>query len=134
MRKALIYSFVLIAFYSCSPKLSPDSAWGERKWVLFEIKGAPVQLSGTDRDAHLTFFAADKRYGGSGGCNRINGVYQINNKNKLTFGETASTKMLCPDQDFETSFLTTLKTVDNYSVENGIMLLKRGREIVMKLR
>jgi heat shock protein HslJ len=134
MRKFPAYLLVLLTFYSCSPKLSPDNKWGERKWVLIEMKGAPVQLSGTDRDAHLTFFAADKRYGGSGGCNRINGVYQINNKSKLIFGETASTKMLCADQAFETSFLNTLKTVDNYSIENNIMLLRKGREIVLKLR
>ena len=135
MRKAAFAIIALLAcIYSCSPRLSPDHSWGERKWVLFEIKGNPVQLSGTDKDAHLVFFAADKRYGGSGGCNRINGVYFINKNNKLNFGETASTKMLCPDQAFENNFLTALKTIDNYTLEDNIMSLKHGKDVVMKLR
>lgn len=134
MRKAFPLFALLLSFFSCSPKLSPDHSWGERKWVLFEIKGTPVQLSGTDKDAHLVFFAADKRYGGSGGCNRINGIYEINNNNKLSFGETASTKMLCSDQAFENNFISALRTINNYVIEDGIMSLKNGKETVMKLR
>lgn len=134
MRKTIPLFALLLFAYSCSHKLSPDHNWGDRKWVLFEIKGNPVQLSGTDKDAHLVFFAADKRYGGSGGCNRINGIYEINNKNKLSFGETASTRMLCSDQAFENSFIAALSTVNSYEITNGIMTLKNGKEVVMRLR
>jgi len=41
--------------------------------------------------------------------------------------------MACPDLAFETKFLESLGTVDNYSMEGNSMLLKKGKETVMKL-
>ena len=45
-----------------------------------------------------------------------------------------STKMMCGDQAFEDRFLEVLKEVDGYEVENNSMLLKKGKEVVMRLR
>jgi len=72
------------------------------------IKGVPVQLSGTRRDAYLTFMPGEKRFSGNAGCNTINGNYQIE-KTRIHFSEIISTKMSCPDIGFETAFLQTMR-------------------------
>jgi heat shock protein HslJ len=132
--KHLLASVMVVLFFACSPRLTPDSSWGDKRWVLVEIKGVPVQLSGTEKDANLQFNAKEKRFNGSGGCNRLNGTYTISNKGKISFGNAASTMMNCVDQAFEDMFIATLKTVDGYSVENDILLLKSGNTVVMRLR
>jgi heat shock protein HslJ len=64
----------------CSPKLSPDSSWGNQRWVVVEMKGVPVQQSESRRDAFLKFEVAGKKFSGNGGCNQINGNYTIDKK------------------------------------------------------
>ncbi len=132
-------TFICIAsagliFSLCNPKLTPDHNWKDKKWGLIELQGVPVQVSNTDKDAHLVLSATDKRYSGTGGCNRIMGTYTIDNKNRISFGDAAGTKMSCPDLAFETRFLESLKTVDNYSMDGNSLLLKKGKETVMKLQ
>ncbi|MCU0380618.1 MAG: META domain-containing protein [Chitinophagaceae bacterium] len=132
--KLIILSFISAMVFACSPKLTPDHSWGDKRWVLYEMKGVPVQLSGTDKDASLQFNATEKKYYGSGGCNRLNGIYTINKKESISFGNAASTMMNCVDQAFEDMFIATLKTVDGYTLENNSLLLKSGKNIVLRFR
>ncbi|HYV53859.1 MAG TPA: META domain-containing protein, partial [Chitinophagaceae bacterium] len=90
--KYLFIVFTLVACLDCTPKLSPDSNWVGRRWVLTEMKGVPVQLSGGRRDAYINFEAAEKRFTGNGGCNQVSGNYSLDKKN-IHFGEVISTKM-----------------------------------------
>jgi heat shock protein HslJ len=133
--RTVFYSFlVIVTVTACSPRLSPDSSWRDRKWVVSEVNGTPVQLSGTNRDAHLYFSPSDKRFTGSGGCNRISGSYTINNNGRLSFSEPNRTKMACDDIAFEDNFLNLLERVDRYTVENDMMLLKDGNRVVLLLK
>ena len=93
------------ACLDCTPKLSPDSNWTGRRWVLTEMKGVPVQLSGGRRDAYINFEAAEKRFTGNGGCNQLSGNYSLDKKN-IHFGEVISTKMSCEDIQFENTFIS----------------------------
>jgi heat shock protein HslJ len=128
-------SILLIAFIGmhCSPKLSPDSGWGNQRWVVVEMKGVPVQQSESRRDAFLNFEVAEKRFHGNGGCNQINGNYTIDKK-EIHFGEVMSTKMSCSDIDFETVFISTLSSINHYEVKENQLLLKKNREIMLVLR
>ena len=76
----LFFLFFAVAAFRCSPKLSPDAGWGHQQWVLVEMKGVPVQQSGGRRDAQITFDAPAKRFSGNGGCNQINGNYNVDKK------------------------------------------------------
>jgi len=130
------YLFVLITAvisFQCSPKLSPDAGWAHKRWVVTEMKGVPVQQSESRRDAYINFDIADKKFNGNGGCNQINGNYTINNSS-INFGEVISTKMSCIDIAFENVFLNTLSTVDRFEINGDDMLLKRKKEVVLKLR
>jgi hypothetical protein len=42
--------------------------------------------------------------------------------------------MLCSDIDFENTFLSTLRSVDNFISDEQVLLLKRGGEVVLKFK
>lgn len=126
--KKLLIPVLSILFFSCSSKLSPDHKWENKKWVLMEILDSPVQLSGTEKDAHIIFNKKEQRFTGSGGCNRINGSYSMDTKGNLSFGQTLSTKMSCPDMAFEDKFLAQLAGVTSYELKEGKLVMKKGKK------
>jgi len=129
------YFFTLIvlavASVDCTHKLSPDANWSGRRWVLTEMKGVPVQLSGGRRDAYINFEPDEKRFAGNGGCNQINGTYSLDKK-EIHFGEVMSTKMSCEDIQFENTFLSTLNIIDNYEQRGDELLLKKKKEVLLR--
>ena len=135
MKKSLLFilSITSIIVLSCSPRLSADYGWDNKRWVLIELKEVPVQLSGGTRDAYIEFIPADKRFSGNGGCNHLSGNYTID-KSELRFGEVISTKMACPDLPFENTFIAALREVDRYEVNNDVMLLKDGSKVLLMFR
>lgn len=117
---------------SCSPRLSPDAGWGRQRWVVTEMKGVPVQLSGGRRDAFIDFRIDEKRFAGNGGCNQISGNYSLDKKD-IQFSEIVSTKMSCEDIAFENTFLDLLKKVDRFEQKENDIILKRKREVLLVL-
>lgn len=135
MKKSLIaLLFISLGYMACSPRLSPDSSWGNQRWVLIELKEVPVQLSGGARDAYLEFFPVEKRFAGNGGCNRINGSYEFKKKSEISFSNISSTKMSCPDLAFETTFLNTLAEVNRFEIDGSNMLLKNDNKVLLILQ
>jgi len=127
---SLLTGFAML--FSCTPKLSPDSYWGNQRWVLTEMKEVPVQQSGTRRDAYLEFMPADKKMAGNAGCNRISGGYLLKKKNTIKFQEVISTKMACQDMPFETTFLSLLNDVNKFEQQGSILTLKDDRKVLLK--
>jgi heat shock protein HslJ len=123
---------ILVICLDCSPRLSPDSNWGYGRWVVTEMKEVPVQLSGSRRDAFINFDVAEKRFTGNGGCNQISGNYSLD-KNNIHFSEVISTKMSCDDIAFENTFLSILNSIDRYEQRGNDLLLKRKREVLLRL-
>jgi heat shock protein HslJ len=130
MKYLMIFSIVLLII-GCSPKLAPDADWGRQRWVLIDLKGVPVQLSGSNRDAFIEFSPSERRFTGNGGCNRLSGNYSLEKKGSVRFGEVISTKMSCTDIAFETTFLQTLNEVDRYTVEDNSLFLKDGNKVLL---
>ena len=129
------YLFILslaVIFGNCSPKLSPDAGWSRQRWILTEMKGVPVQLSGGRKDAYLSFETGEKRFTGNAGCNQVNGNYSLD-KNDIHFTEIITTKMSCEDIAFENTFLDLLKRVDRFEQKGSELLLKRKREVLLVL-
>ena len=131
MKYFLILS-IIMTFVSCSPRLSPDAGWGRQRWVVTEMKGVPVQLSGGRRDAFIDFRIDEKRFAGNGGCNQISGNYSLDKKD-IQFSEIVSTKMSCEDIAFENTFLDLLKKVDRFEQKENDIILKRKREVLLVL-
>lgn len=131
MKYFLILSIIMTCV-SCSPRLSPDAGWGRQRWVVTEMKGVPVQLSGGRRDAFIDFRIDEKRFAGNGGCNQISGNYSLDKKD-IQFSEIVSTKMNCEDIAFENTFLDLLKKVDRFEQKENDIILKRKREVLLVL-
>jgi len=129
--KYFIILVMFIAGLDCTPKLSPDSNWAGRRWVLTEMKGVPVQLSEGRRDAYIHFEPSEKRFSGNGGCNEVTGNYTLD-KSEIRFGEVASTKMSCEDMAFENTFLSTLNSINHYEQRGNDLLLKRKNEVLLR--
>ena len=132
MMRTLCILCVVMVSVNCSPKLSPDAAWARQRWVVTEMKGIPVQLSGGRRDAFIRFENDEKRFTGNGGCNQINGSYALNKKD-IKFGQVVSTKMNCADIAFESSFLDLLNKVDRFEQKGNDLHLKRKKEVLLVL-
>jgi len=129
--KYLLILIVLVGVIRCTPKLSPDSNWAGRRWILTEMKGVPVQLSGGRRDAYISFDAGEKTFAGNGGCNQISGNYSLDKKD-IHFGEVISTKMSCEDIDFENAFLSTLSKIDRYEQRGNDLLFKKKKDVLLR--
>lgn len=129
------FLIVLVALFmlDCSSKLAPDAYWGRNRWVVVEMKGVPVQLSGGRNDAYITFNVTDKKFNGNGGCNQINGNYSVDKKD-LKFSEIITTRMSCPDIAFENALLELFGKVDGYEVKNDDLVLKDDKDKVLVLR
>ena len=123
---------VVVVCVSCSPKLSADAGWARQRWVVTEMKGIPVQLSGGRRDAFISFEDREKKFSGNGGCNQINGTYALD-KQDIKFGQVVSTKMSCEDIAFEGTFLDLLSKVDRFEQKGNELLLKRKKEVLLVL-
>lgn len=129
--KYLFIFLLVFVFIGCTPKLSPDANWSGRRWVLTEMKGVPVQQSGGRRDAHINFDPIEKRFSGNGGCNQISGSYTLDKK-EIHFGEVISTKMSCPDIEFENTFLSTLNSIDRYEQRGNELLFKKKKDVLLR--
>ncbi len=100
--------------------------WG-KKWKLVEMNNRPVK----DTDAYIEFDRHEQRFSGSGGCNRIAGGFKIEGS-KLRFSQTISTKMACPNDNVEPTFLKLLETTTRFEVEaNKLRLYDRDRLILV---
>lgn len=131
----MIFALMLLGILSSCKSSFPDATWTNKQWTVVEMLGVPVQISNTPQDAHLIFNAGEQMVNGSGSCNRIFGPYEMGKKNRLKFGNLASTMMACQNQDFEKKYLEILKTVAYYEVaENELWLKNDKKEVVLKLR
>jgi len=133
MKNICLLAFTCLLLHACSPKLAPDENWAEGNWILTELKEVPVQISGnTSRDAHIEFRPSSRRYEGFGGCNRMGGTYTID-RSRINFTPTSAKLAGCPDVPFETTFLSLLDEVDRYELRGNVMILKKGRKVLVQL-
>jgi heat shock protein HslJ len=131
MKSTIVTAAIVLSFVSCSPKMSADAGWGNQRWVLIDMKGVPVQQSGTRRDAYLEFMPTEQKFTGNGGCNRINGNYSLEKKNTIRFGEVLSTKMSCEDINFENALVSTLAEVNRFEATGNTLLLKDDNRVLL---
>ncbi|GAB2487216.1 META domain-containing protein [Algoriphagus taiwanensis] len=133
--KSILFSLLIIGALSSCKSSQPDASWTDKQWTVVEMLGVPVQTSNSPQDAHLFFNAAEKTITGNGSCNRIFGPYELEKKNRISFGNLGVTMMACQNQDFENKFLETLKSVERYQVTGGQLWLKDSKKrVILKLQ
>ena len=86
-------------------------------WKLVELNGKPVVATTRRREPHLRLSPEVKTLQGSGGCNAMRGVYQLDGE-RLRFTQIATTRMACPDpyMSQENAFLKVLEATDSFKL------------------
>ena len=65
-----------------------------------------------------------------GDCNRLTGVYQLNDKREVRFDQMGMTRMMCPNQEAEDRFVEMINKVDNYDIDGNMLLLFEGKTLL----
>ena len=102
----------------------------DRRWLLFEVMGAPYEPSDEGREAFLLLDSNLTRASGNSSCNNFFGGYVIQNGQRIRFaGNMGATMMACPDMSMEQSFMEALREVDNYALSGDELSLNRARMV-----
>ena len=117
-----------------NPQIAPperDHALTETHWRLIELNGKEVSLPKEQR-ATLVLTEDGHRIQGSGGCNQLSGVYELEG-NTLRFRNVASTMMSCPDPIMmeEQQFVTALSATETYRISGKTLELLNGKDQVV---
>lgn len=100
---------------SCGSQLGSATLEGTY-WKLTRLRGQPVTVAAGGREPHLVFQAGEKRFAGSGGCNRLIGSYRLDGAT-LELGQAASTMMACAEgMATEHAFTTALAEVRGWKI------------------
>jgi uncharacterized lipoprotein YbaY/heat shock protein HslJ/uncharacterized lipoprotein NlpE involved in copper resistance len=100
---------------TCGARFSTDPL-ENTYWKLTRLGDAPVTVASRQREPHFILNPETRRVGGSGGCNRLVGSYELNG-DRLTFGQMAGTMMACPEGgDTEKAFLEALRQVQTWKI------------------
>lgn len=93
-------------------------------WTLDTIASGTDAVSSVVAGSESTLLLQGGDASGSASCNRFSGAYTQDGE-ALTFGELATTKMLCPDDvmEQEQAVLTALGSVATWSVEGDRLTL-----------
>lgn len=109
-------------------KAPRDPRIEDRKWLLTEVMGQPVQRSTDGRQAYILLHGEQAKVSGNGSCNSFFGTYVLEPGSRIHFNsDLGATMMACPDMQIEDAFIDALRNVDNYSVTGSQLSLNRAR-------
>lgn len=122
---ALALSAILTSCTSLSNTASPITETINKKWELISLQGNEIM---TSKPVYIDF-DANNRITGFAGCNTIKGNYAVKNGTQINFTQVSSTKMRCSpyDMNVEKEVMEVLKTADNFTMNNGQLMLNVGR-------
>ena len=106
----------------------------ESVWGLVSVKAPAsnsILIPPKDKIPTLEVMS-DGTVKGTTGCNSFEGQAALANHN-LTFGNLIKTKIICPDAPIESAYFSMLDSVDNYTVDHGHLLLKKGHRLFATL-
>ncbi|MEO7210886.1 MAG: META domain-containing protein [Chitinophagaceae bacterium] len=137
-----ISSTVMLSIMSCnSSKMAATTTVTQQfstdqlfsyQWYLTEFNNEPV-TRGIIKTPFIVFAKGDAiRFSGTGGCNNIFGSIELLKGNSIKFSPVGSTKMACPNDQYETKFIAMLSGVTNWSIENASLIFWNGKNIVAR--
>ena len=114
---------------------APDSASGAplrgTEWRLVALGDKAVTAADSQRAARITLHPDSRQVTGSGGCNRMFGVYELRG-DALRFSGVGSTKMACKSgMDTESAFLSALLSVARWRVSAQQLELSDSAGVVL---
>ena len=127
----VVFAFIVVACKTTSTgtkSQQPENSITEKYWKLIEINGKPVEAT-APREAFITLKNEDRRINGNGGCNTLNGTYELSEGNRIRFSQMATTMMACLNMEIEEALKRALEMADNYtlSADGKYLSLNRAR-------
>ncbi len=124
---------LLLLFAGCGSivKLSDSGVLYSNAWKLVKINGQAAVKPANSNDVTLAVVAGVNSFGGNSSCNQYFGNVTVSG-DKITFGDLGSTKMACDDMNLEINYFQALKKVDRFTVNNGILYLYSGSQVVLE--
>ncbi|WP_304517633.1 copper resistance protein NlpE N-terminal domain-containing protein [Cecembia rubra] len=98
-----------------------------KKWVLIELRGKPVEKKEGQSEGFIEFDMETGMFSGKNTCNNFFGQYELMEGDRIKFGQAGSTLMACPDMTTEQEFMEVLKIADNYNVVDELLSLNRAK-------
>lgn len=105
------------------------------EWNIVKVYGEDVPAN-LEKQPFLSFDADKKSVHGCAGCNNIHGNFTTDNaqKQSIAFPGMASTRMMCPDMEWENRILQALNAVKSFGkLDNGHLALFANGKLVMEL-
>lgn len=98
-------------------------------WELVKLEGQDIdQSERKGQKIQFTLNSVDEKASGYSGCNTFNGAYTLEEGNRISFSQMASTRMACPESDVnEQDILDVFNSTDNYTINNGVLSLNVGK-------
>ncbi|WP_254560649.1 META domain-containing protein [Dyadobacter diqingensis] len=100
----------------------------EKYWKLIDIGGKPLEKN-DNREPHIILKARGGRFNGHGGCNVLNGQYELQSGNRISFSKIVSTEMACQHTVNEQQLIKVLQTATRYTLKGETLLLSSSRNI-----
>lgn len=99
------------------------------KWVISSLDGQ--KTSNMEQNGEIIYFTLNpngNRINGNSGCNTFMGTYTLEEGNRISFSQLASTRKMCLDAKInEAQILDIFNAADNYSFTNGQLELNRAK-------
>ncbi|TXE07720.1 META domain-containing protein [Gelidibacter salicanalis] len=99
------------------------------KWVISILEGEAVTSKEQNgKEIHFTLNSETNSVTGFSGCNTFMGTYTLKEGNRISFSKMASTRMACPEGDFnEQQLLNIFETADNFTIVGNTLALNKAR-------
>lgn len=113
----IIAIFLLVMLLGCGAKKSvtPDDLI-DKEWTLTSCNVNGTEVDPGQEPAVL-LFTDSVNVGGSSGCNRIIGNYELKD-DTLTVNIIGTTRMACPDMEFESKYLGIMQNPMSVRIED----------------
>ncbi|MBP9192622.1 MAG: META domain-containing protein [Ignavibacteria bacterium] len=109
----------------------PNSITGT--WGLTEMNGQkPDEKNYQNGFPYLNITESDNKFSTMSGCNTSKGGVQIKG-DLISFSKFLSSNMPC-EGTAESEYLSAMKSVDSFSIDNGILSLKTAGKTVLKFK
>ena len=123
MKKFMYQLAILIAPFAFAMCSENGNIPVESNWELEYIYSNGAEVTPPeDHDATIAFLK-DSQIAGDTGCNRFFGNFTATD-DKLEFNNIGSTRMMCPQMQFESAFLSTMENTASYNVSKDQLVLK----------
>ncbi len=93
------------------------------EWQLVQLGGVTYA---PETERFTLLFGEENHLSGIGACNRISGSYTAGEKNALSIGPLAATRMACPGMEREMEFFEAVESTTRYDMDGEMLLLLDG--------